>query len=330
MSLFTSVASIVGGQKKMDTATSNAKNMAQAEQQRAQEEQQRLEGKYGTLTANELGREDSQFALEKDRQAEYQRRAGLTGEQLIGEEGGINQELVDNIRRRFGMSGEELFASEGELNRRIGQEALSNDPYAMLAPELELARTSVNAEANRRGVFSGQPEGGIRFEQLGRANVDLAVKAAAQRIAQRNALASSYLTLGSDARAAGGILAERNMTASERARTELQNFLQQQQGQSSTARNRVAGVGINAAALADQGISRGYGTQEDLYGFKAGQGAALAQSGFETLGKLSGDKFVPPNYTGKESSGSGGGGSSQGLSGLADLAGKAFMAQGGA
>jgi hypothetical protein len=247
-----------------------AKNLGNAEQQRAQAEQKRLEDKYGTLTDNETNREARQYGLEKDRQAEYERRAGMSGQDLIAEEGDVNQNLINSIRRRQGMTGEQLFADEGELNQKIGREALSDDPYALLAPELELARQSVNAEANRRGVFGGNPEGGIRFEQLGRANVDLAVKAAAQRIAQRNALASQYLSLGQGARGDAGTLAERSLSTKERARAELQGFLGDTQNQSANARNRTTGAGMQAAQIADAGISRGYNTKVDVAGQQAG------------------------------------------------------------
>jgi len=208
-------------QKNAQQAAEQQQNAAIIEQQRqeevAKEEQKRVEEKFGTLTPDELDREQRQFALEKERQTELKRRAGLSGEELLVEQGGLTKDLIEKIRGRQGLSGEELFASEGELNRKIGQEALSDDPLAWLSPELELARQRVNAEANRRGVFGGQPEGGIRFEQLGRANVDLAVKAASERIAQRNSLANAYLTLGSSVRSEAGTVAERGLTASERA-----------------------------------------------------------------------------------------------------------------
>lgn len=247
-----------------------AKNLGNAEQQRAQEEQKRLEDKYGTMSFDENLREQNQFELEKNRDVEYRRRAGMSGQDLIGEEGDVNQALIESIRRRQGMTGEQLFADEGELNQKIGREALSDDPYALLAPELELARQSVNAEANRRGVFGGSPEGGIRFEQLGRANVDLAVKAAAQRIAQRNALASQYLSLGQGARGDAGTLAERSLSTKERARAELQDFLSGQQSNTANARSRTTGAGLEAANLADRGIERGYNTKVDVAGQQAG------------------------------------------------------------
>jgi len=282
------VASTVIGGQQAAKAQDRALSAAEAEQARAREEQQRLEEKYGSLTPEEQERSTANYELSKQRQAEYERRAGLTGEQLVGEGGTVNQALIDEIRRRQGMTGEELFASEGELNRQIGQEALSNDPYALLAPELELARMSVNQEANRRGVFGGTPEGGIRFEQLGRANVDLAVKAAAQRIAQRNSLANAYLTLGSNARAESGTLAERSLSEQERARAELQNFLSGEQNLSEAAKGRTTGAGIGAANIGEAGAARAFNTTSEVFGQQQGAGAALQAQGLASLGNLGG------------------------------------------
>lgn len=323
------VASTVMGANAASEAQENAQNAANAEAERSRQEQQRLEEKYGTLTPNEQERDQANYDLAKQRQTEYERRAALTGEELLGQEGTVNQALIDEIRSRQGKSGEELFASEGELNRQIGQEALSNDPYAMLAPELELARQSVNAEANRRGVFSGQPEGGIRFEQLGRANVDLAVKAASQRIAQRNALANAYLSLGSNQRAESGTLAERSLSEKERARAELQSFLSGEQNLSESAKGRTTGAAFNAADIGESGAARAFNTTSEIFGQQQGQGAALQAQGLNSLGQLGGNlitggltKAVPSSGTGLTSLR---GEDFDTIGGLGDLSGQGFL-----
>ena len=299
------VASTVIGGQQAAKGQKEALSAAESEANRSREEQQRLEEKYGSLTPNEQAQEQSNYELSQNRQSEYERRAGLTGEQLIGEEGTVNQGLIDELRRRQGMNGEELFASEGELNRKIGKEALSDDPYSLLAPELELARQSVNAEANRRGVFGGSPEGGIRFEQLGRANVDLAVKAAQQRIAQRNSLANAYLTLGANQRSESGTLAERSLSTKERARAELQSFLSGEQAGVAGAKGRTTGAGLGSAAIGESGQARAFDTTTDVFGQKAGAGAALQAQGLQSLGNIGGSLItgglnpaVPSSTTG--------------------------------
>ena len=93
------VAATVVGSNMAKQAQSDAKNAAQAEQQRAQEEQQRLEGKYGTLTPEEQDRAKANYELSKSRQAEYERRAGLSGEELLSEGGSLNPELINKIRK---------------------------------------------------------------------------------------------------------------------------------------------------------------------------------------------------------------------------------------
>jgi hypothetical protein len=277
------------GMSQQASAQKKALSAAEDEKRRAKEEQARLEGKYGTLTPEEEARSKANYELATKRQAEYERRAGLTGEQLIAEEGDVNKSLIEQLKRRQGMSGEELFASEGELNRKIGQEALSDDPNAMLSPELEIARQSVNAEANRRGVFGGSPEGGIRFEQLGRANVDLAIKAASQRIAQRNALANAYLTLGANQRSESGTLAERSLSEKERARAELQSFLSGEQNLSEAAKGRTTNAGFNAAQIGEAGNARAFDTSTSVFGQRAAAGQDMMNQGLSTLGQLGGN-----------------------------------------
>jgi len=283
------LASSSMGAKAAKKGQQAALSAAEAEAARAREEQLRIEEKFGTLTPEEQAREKENYELSKRRQVEYERRAGLTGEELIGEESSLNKDLINQLKSRQGLSGEELFASEGELNREIGQEALSDDPYAMLAPELELARQAVNVEANRRGVFGGQPEGGIRFEQLGRANVDLAVKAAQQRIAQRNSLANAYLTLGGNQRAESGTFAERTLSEKERARAELQSFLSGEQNNVAGAKGRTTGAALSGAAIGEAGAARAFDTTTDVFGQRAGAGAAMQAQGLKSLGQIGGN-----------------------------------------
>lgn len=290
-------AAVGVGMSQQASAQKKALSAAEAEKQRAREEQMRLEEKYGTLTPAEMERVQANEALSKSRQVEYERRAGLSGEELLGAEGTVNQGLIDQLRRRQGMSGEELFASEGELNRKIGEEALSDNPYAMLAPELELARTAVNAEANRRGVFSGQPEGGIRFEQLGRANVDLAVKAASQRIAQRNALANAYLTMGANQRSESGTLAERSLSEKERARAELQSFLSGEQKLTESAKGRTTSAAFNAAEIGEAGNARAFDTTTSVFGQRSAAGQDMANQGLSTIGQLAGNYITAGGLT---------------------------------
>lgn len=283
------VASTVIGGQQAKKGQKAALSAAEAEAERAREEQLRIEEKFGTLTPEEQDREKENYRLAQERQKEYERRAELSGEELIGEESGINQDLINQLKRRQGLSGEELFADEGELNRKIGQEALSDDPYAMLAPELELARQAVNAEANRRGVFGGSPEGGIRFEQLGRANVDLAVKAAQERIAQRNSLANAYLTLGANQRAESGTFAERSLSTKERARAELQSFLSGEEANVAAAKGRTTSAAISGANIGEAGAARAFNTRTDVFGQQQGQGAALQAQGLKSLGNIGGN-----------------------------------------
>src|SRR3990167_7694728 len=181
-------------------AAKNAEELAREQQQTAIAEQRRLEEKFG-LTPGALSREQRllgipegeeaiKFAsggLEAERQTELQRRGKLTGEELLRETGPETRRLLDTIAARQGKTGEELFREEGgDLGKILSEQATSGRPTEMFESELELTRQMVNAEANRRGVFGGLPEGGIRFEQLSRAGVDLAIKSARERLNQQN------------------------------------------------------------------------------------------------------------------------------------------------
>lgn len=292
-------AAIASSQQKK--AAENAAELAREQQQSAQSEQRRLEEKFG-LTPGELAREQRLLGipqgeeaikfvapgLEEKRQLEVERRAGLPGEELLREEGPATRALLDKIASRFGMTGEELFKAEGVLPRQLAEQAVSGEPTAMFAPELELARQMVNQEANRRGVFGGLPEGGIRFENLGRAGVDLAIKSARERLAQQNALASAYLSLGQGTRAEAGTVAERALSVKERARAELDQFLFQTQGQSAAAKGRATQAGIGAAGVLQPQVAQTYQNLQGLEGYKGGiQGPA--EAGLSAIGQIGAD-----------------------------------------
>lgn len=266
-------------------AANRAEELAREQQQTAIAEQRRLEEKYG-LTPGELSREERTFGLEKERQTELERRGGLTGEELLRETGPGTRRLLDEIAARQGKTGEELFREEGgDLGRILSEQAVSGKPTEMFESELELTRQMVNAEANRRGVFGGLPEGGIRFENLGRAGVDLAIKSARERQSQQNALLNAYLGLSSGARAEAGTVSERALTSKERASTELAQFLQDLESQSAGARNRAASVGINAAQITQPSVAKGYDTRIGLEGFRGGI-QSPAEAGLSAIGQI--------------------------------------------
>jgi hypothetical protein len=182
----------------------------------------------------------------------------------------------------LGKSGRDLFLEEGGVaGRQYAERVEQPGAQDTFAPELELVRTMVNAEANRRGVFGGLPQGGIRFEQLGRAGVDLAIKSARESLAQKSSLAQAYISMGQNARAEAGTFGERALTTSQQARAELGRFLA---GKSQTSAN----VATQAAGIADAGQARSYNTISDIYGQQAGQGAAIQSQGLAALGDLAG------------------------------------------
>jgi hypothetical protein len=306
-------ASIASSAQKK--AQSEAEQFAREQQQAADENARRLEEKYG-LSTGELAREWSLTGVpegetmptsyagseEAKQLAMLRERAGMTGEELLKEAGPETERLYNLIGERLGISGEELFRREGETGTALADQILMGAKTpggtfeSTLSQELELARQMVNQEANRRGVFGGLPEGGIRFEQLGRAAIDLAVKSAEAKQAARqqdlaNAMTavSNYATMSEKARGESATLSSSALSEQERARTELETFLSNMETLSQNAKQRTANVGIGASQLAQN--QRGLTTDEimSLYGTKAGEAAKSKYSALESIGKIGGN-----------------------------------------
>ena len=309
--LVAGAAAVGVGMSQANKASKSAKSLAEQQMAEAKSEQTRLEEKYG-LTPGETEREQRLFGtaqgeekismtggLEAKTQAEKERRAGMTGEQLLAEGGPTTKVLLDKVAERLGMSGEELFRelspTAGKYADIVGEDI--QDPYATyestLAPELELARQMVNQEANRRGVFAGLPEGGIRFEQLGRAGIDLAIKSANERMAYRqqaltNAVGAinAYSTLETGARGDASTLGTAALSEKERARAELDTLLSNMQNLQATAKGREANVAMGASGNAQQRIMSNVDELQGMYGLQKAQGDALTRQGLSTIGTI--------------------------------------------
>lgn len=283
------VASTAMSNSAQKEAQSEAEQFAQDQAAAAQEEQRRLEEKYG-LTPDEIEREQRMFELEKTRQDELTKRASLTGEELMRESGGeITSKLMDEVYRRMGMSSTDLFKEEGGKPAELYLESVSKEgPLDMFAPELELARTMVNQEANRRGVFGGTPEGGIRFENMGRAGVDLAIKSAAERLNQQQTAATLLTNLAQQVRGEAGVVGEKALNVEQGAETDLNTFLANLQNESAGARGRAANVALSASQNASQTTNSANDMLSTIYGIQAGSAAESTSSGLNALASLAG------------------------------------------
>jgi len=294
-------------------AAKSAQSFAEQQQAAATAEQRRLEEKFG-LTPGELAREQRLLGIpagdtavnisqgmEAKQQTELERRAGMTGEELLKEVGPQTRALLEQIAARSGKTGEELFREEGAIPRALADQVLAEvqDPDKFfndtLAPQLELSRQMVNAEANKRGVYGGLPEGGIRFEQLGRAGVDLAIKSAEARTAQRqtalaNAMAviQNEANLSAGARGEAATVGERALTTGERARAEYAQFLQDLQNQSAISKGRAASAGIGAASAMQPQVAQSY---QNMIGIEGAKGGIIgpAEAGLSAIGQIGSD-----------------------------------------
>ena len=312
--IFTDPFGIKEAQRKQEEAQGRAQEEArkQAEEatarevQRTQEakgEQARLEEKFGR-TPEEIEREKRAFELEKQRQGELQRRAGLPGEELLREAGPTTAKLLDQISGRVGLSADEAFLRDtGTPGRQFFDEVTGGDT-SLFKQELDVVLGEAKKELNRRGlgmgVIQGGPDGvstGIGFEHLGRAGVDLAIKRASERIEQRKSLANAILSLSQNIRAEAGIVGESSLKTSDQARSELEGFLKDLQTLDVQAKSREQGGTLGAADIASGQIQQARGFSEgvlsessainqDIFGQQFGQAATREQAGRDTLGNL--------------------------------------------
>jgi hypothetical protein len=225
----------------------------------------------------------------------------MTGEELLAEVGPDTKALLDTIAKRQGMTGEELFKSEGAIPAALQEQILADvqnpggDFVDTLSSQLELSRQSVNAEANKRGVFGGTPEGGIRFENLGRAGVDLAVKSATakeaarqQDLANASALSTQFANLSAAARAEAATVGQTGIDEQTTARKELQDFLAMMENANANSKGRVANVAVGASGQAQQTQNQVYSNLIGIEGYK-GNIQSPAAAGLSAIGQLGAD-----------------------------------------
>ena len=267
-------------QDAQQEALQRGEDFAREQQATNQAEQRRIEEKFG---------------LEPESLAELERRADTPGEELLREVGPNTRRLLDTVAERQGLTTEELFTRDGGRSAELLLEEINKEgPLESFAPELELVLDRVSAEANRRGVFGGLPEGGIRFENLGRAGVDLAIAGARERLDRRTQLASTLFNIGAGARQEAGTVSESALRESERARDELLR-----------GRQFDAGVATNALSATQPGVNQAFQNLQDIEGFKVGQAAktqADITQGLASLGGIALEQsefFKPPKPTGK-------------------------------
>lgn len=287
------------GANSAKNAQRSAEDAARQQQEAAFAEQRRLEEKFG-LTPGDLERQDRTLALEKERQSALQQRAGLSGEQLLRQQGPITDQLLNEINARQGLTGEQLFTREGGINQQLVN-SISNFDEQAFAPELALTLQAVNQQANRRGVYGGLPEGGIRFEQLGRAGVDLAVRKATERLNQQQALAQAFANLSTGARGEAASVGQSALGQSQGARDELSNFLVNLQQLDAQSKGRAAQAALQGSGQAQQTANM-FGTVPINFAaqqYGAGQGMqSQALAGLGNLGgKMLDQLFEPKTNT---------------------------------
>jgi len=298
------------------SAASKAADLANQQMADAKAEQARLEEKFG-LTPGELAREQRLFGipegdeaikfvegslgLEAKQQTELEKQAGMTGEELLASVGPDTKALLETVAKRQGMTGEELFTSEGAIPAELQKQILADvqnpggDFENTLSSQLELARTMVNAEANKRGVFGGTPEGGIRFENLGRAGVDLAIKSAEsneaarqQDLANASTLSTLFQNLSAGARADASSVAQSGLTAKTDATNRLTEYINMLENASAAAKGRAANVAVGASSQAANTTNQAYSNLIGIEGYK-GQITSPAAAALTSIGTLGAD-----------------------------------------
>ncbi len=293
-------------------AENKALSLAEEQEVRARNEAREREGiilDATKLTPEELEREKRALELEERRLPTLEKRAGMTGEELLASVGPTTRNLLEDVAAEQGLTGEELFTREGAIPQALQEQVLAEikDPGAFfedtLEQQLELVRQEVNKEAQRRGVFGGLPEGGIRFEQLGRAGVELAIGSARERqtarqqaLANASALSTQFANLKTAATGRGAQVGTAALGEQERARAELAQFLQDIQNLSTGARGR-AGAGAVSAQQVGAGITVPARTaRTDITGQVLGgqiqRGLEGERAGLEFAGGLLGEGII--------------------------------------
>ncbi len=292
-------------QREQELAERRATEAAAGAEAKQREEQLRIEEKFG-ITPIEKEREERAAQLEKERETELRRREELPGEELLAETGPTTRRLLEQIASRQGKTGEELFREEGgDVAGLLIDELSQPGALQTFGPELELALQEVNKQAAKRGVFGGLPEGGIRFEQLGRAGVDLAIKGARERLAQQSALASQLFAIGGQAREEAGVAAERGLTEQAGARVELGAFLGDIQNLTAQAKGRATQAGLGAFGIAQPGITSFQAVPTQIATFGVGQAAKKAAETKPGLAEIGGPLLSAEGLFGSKAGGAG-------------------------
>lgn len=273
-------------------ASKSAQDFATQQAAEAKQEQQRLEEKFG-LSAGELERQDKTFELEETQQAEAERRAGLSGEDLLAEAGPSTRALLDSVAERQGKTSEQLFIEEGGEPARQFLESVTSGDTDIFENELTLALQGVQKTLGRRGLSATGIPGDIGLESLGRAGVDVAIKSARERLEQQRVLSNTLINLSAGQRREAGQLGERALSEQEVARNNLNTFLQNLQQLDQQSQGRAAGVATQAFGTAQSAVNQAVTSQTDIAGFQAGQAAQTAKGITEGLAGLGGDLIAP-------------------------------------
>lgn len=285
------VGTSIAGNIAQKKAQESAQDFATQQAAEARSEQQRLEEKFG-LSAGELERQDRTFELEKTQQAEAERRAGLSGEELLAEAGPVTRSLLDEVAARQGKTSEQLFIEEGGEPAKQFLESVSKGDSGIFENELTLALQEVQKTLGRRGLAPTGIPGDIGLESLGRAGVDAAIKGARLRLDEQRALSNTLINLKGGARKEAGQLGERALSEQEVARNNLNSFLGNLQQLDVQAKGRAAQVATGAFGTAQQAVNQATASQIDVEGFKAGQAAGTARGATEGLAGLGTDLLL--------------------------------------
>jgi len=271
-------------QKAQQEAQQKAEDFATQESEKARSEQQRLEEKFG-LSAGELERQDRTFELEKTQQAETERRAGLSGEELLREAGPTTRALLDQVAERLGKTSEELFVEEGGEPARLLLEQISSGSTQddIFENELKLALQGVQQSLGRRGLTATGTPGDIGLESLGRAGVDFAIKSARERLAQHKDLANTLFNISSGTRQEAGATSERALSEQEVARNNAFDFLGNLHRLDQQSQGRAAQVATSAFGTAQNAVNQFGQVPIEIAGQQAGQAAGTIKGATEGL-----------------------------------------------
>lgn len=221
--------------------------------------------KAGDLYGKSSDKEEATAGIQGAGEQAYQRAAQTPGEsQQYAGSFDIGKFLQQYFQNQAGNTSEQQLQNQGQLGSTLYNQTLSQaqdpDKYfqSTLQPDLSQAQDTINTYYQKRGLLNS----GLAIESMGRAGVDLSIKDAQARMANRQQSLNNALQVSQY----GSNINQNNLSG-------LANLYSQQQNAGLNSLSRQAGAAQNSAQY------QSYPYQSSLGTYAGGQAALQALPG---------------------------------------------------